>query len=291
MQLFVSIENYWATNAPEEGRAWASSLLDGRPAIPDRLRARALRVHGGMWGLTGHPHVADRLWQESLDIFRRLGDEQGIGLMLHRLSTTAAMRGEWPRARELAEESLEKFRRIGFGKGETQAVAMLGNVARVEGDLERSLELLDESARIAESTGFRWWLAGTLATSARVSFDLGRTADALRRATQALALSRAMGDRPGILTELSLVAEIFAVTGDTHRAGLLWGAVEAEMERTPPRSWLFGPVVPERVLAHADGEFESAREEGRELTLDDAVTQALAAPDAVETSTSGTAHP
>ena len=94
---------------------------------------------------------------------------------------------------------------------------------------------------------------------------------------EALSLSNMIGDRPGVLYELSLLAEIDAATGSTRRAGLLLGAVEAEAARTPPGRWLFARSEPERMLAHADAELELGRAEGRMLPLDEAVALAAEA--------------
>jgi len=84
-----------------------------------------------------------------------------------------------------------------------------------------------------------------------------------------------MHDRKGVVYELGLLAEIDAKTRQRHRAGVLWGAAEAERERAPAGRWLHGAVEPERVLALADSEFEEGRALGRELSLDEAMALAL----------------
>ena len=105
--------------------------------------------------------------------------------------------------------------------------------------------------------------------------DRAELDDALESTRHALALSRRMRDRNGIVYELALLAEIAAKTGQDHRAGLLWGAAEAERERVPAGRWLHGAVEPERILVHADRQFEEGRQTGRELSLDGAVALAL----------------
>jgi hypothetical protein len=134
---------------------------------------------------------------------------------------------------------------------------------------------LHEAARICEAVGFYWWQAGALARIGAVSVELGRLDEARESALHALSLSRSMHDRKGVVYELGLLAEIDAKTGQRHRAGVIWGAAEAERERAPAGRWLHGTVEPERVLAHADPQFERGRQTGRELTLDGAVALAL----------------
>jgi hypothetical protein len=92
-------------------------------------------------------------------------------------------------------------------------------------------------------------------------------------------MTSAIQDKRGTLYLFALLAEIAAAAGDRRRAGALWGAREAELERAPVGRWLHGTVEPDRVLANADAEFEAGRDEGRLLELDDAVTYALASVD------------
>ncbi len=274
LELFVSLENYWATNSPQEGIDWAVALLDGNPDVPDRLVARALRVQGGMENIHRNTDVAEQLFETALAIARTTGDERGVAVLLHRVANTAAQRGDWQRVRALAEESLAGNRRVGFPKGEAQALTSLADVAQIEGDLARALELHRESRDICERIGFRWWLAGNLAKIGAVSLELGRLDEARESAAQALSLSHAMRDTRAQAYELSLLAEIEARTGERRRAGTLWGAAEAEQERASGR-WIHGALEPERIRPYVDAEFERAREEGQLLELDAAVALAL----------------
>jgi predicted ATPase/class 3 adenylate cyclase len=274
LDLLVALENYWATNAAHEGLVWAEQLLAIAPADPSRRRFRALRVQGGMENILRRPELSRQIWEEALAMARELGDELGVAILLHRLATSAVMRGDMKRVRALAEESLAIFRRLGFEKGEAQALTSLAEVAQADGDREAALDLLEESCGFAISSGFHWWQAGTSARIAALQLEAGRVDDALVNAKQALALSHAMHDRNAIAYELGLLAEISARTGDTERAGTLWGAVEAEEARAPIGGWLHGPV---RFLppAQSDAALERGLADGRELSLDDVVALAL----------------
>ena len=64
--------------------------------------------------------------------------------------------------------------------------------------------------------------------------------------------------------------------GDPSRAGLLWGAVEAEEARSPLGAWeSYRDEFAARAVS-ADERFADARAEGRKLTLDAAAEHALA---------------
>jgi len=274
LELAVALENYWATNLPEEGLEWVTTFLDSGGDREGRTVARALRLQGGMQNYLLRLEASEVSWTEALAIHRRLGDDRGVATLLHRLSNTAIRRGDWARAQCLAEESLALHRSGGgYPKGEAQALGSLAAVARTEGDLDRTLELLNESVDLAESAGFRWWLSGMLAQIGEVSLELGNVDEARASVQRALSLSSAMHDRRGIVHELRLLAEIAASSGDTRLAGVLLGAADAENERAPVGPWLHG--LPRRPLERDDAALERGLHEGRRLELDAAVALAL----------------
>jgi predicted ATPase/class 3 adenylate cyclase len=275
LELFVALENYWATSLPDEGIEWAATLLPAADAGESpSLVARALRVQGGMQNIMGQLDASDASWERALDLVRPLGDDRAVAVLLHRLSHTSLIRGDIERGRELSEASLEGHRRAGpFPKGETQALTSLAWAAHLEGDPEHALELLAEARAQAALAGFRWWEAGTLANSGAIALGVGRLDDAASSVREALSLSHPMHDRRAVVYELRLLAEIEAARGDTRLAALLSGSIEAETERLPvgpwvTHNWAGDPSEPPHLgaedLAH-----------GRELSLDDAVALAL----------------
>ncbi len=65
LELVVSLENYWATNLPDEGLEWATTFLDSGDERDSRVAARALRVQGGMQNLLQLPG-AEASWEEAM---------------------------------------------------------------------------------------------------------------------------------------------------------------------------------------------------------------------------------
>ena len=107
--------------------------------------------------------------------------------------------------------------------------------------------------------------------------ELGRTSDADACARESLEIMSEIGDRQMVIFTLARVARIAAETGQPGRAGLLWGAIEAEEGRSPMGAWakerdrLGAPV-----LVHDGPDFEHGREQGRLLSFDEGVEAALA---------------
>ena len=188
-------------------------------------------------------------------------------------------RNDHTRARELAEESLARARRLAFPKLELQALGALGDVAWADGDREQALALMLRSAELAEETGFAWGQAGALLGLAEWGTKMDRLDDAERWARRSATIARSIEGRALLVEALAMLAAVAMSRGDVARAGLLWGAVEGEEARSPLGVWeKFRDDFAARVVS-PDERFSAAREEGRKLSLDEAVERALASAD------------
>jgi predicted ATPase/class 3 adenylate cyclase len=271
--IAVELEQYWVTNSPYEGIRRLEQVLVHEEELPADLHARALRVRGGSSFIVGEFDEGTRRHEAALEIFRELGDDQGVAHMLFRLAVDARRRGDYARTRALCDESLGLHRNA---SGEAQVLSLLGEIAFAEGRGEEALDLLRESARLAGEVGFRWWRISSLSAFAEYAIQLGKTQEAGVAARQALEESRSIGDRQSIIYALALIAWLAAVTGRAAEAGRVWGAIEAEVERAPVGQW-----EGERdhyaghVLAAAGAEFERGRAAGRALILDGVVDRIL----------------
>lgn len=273
LRIAVALENFWVINDPFEGFRRFEALLAAAGEIDPVLRARALRCYSGSLFIAGRYEEAQRAIEQSLALFRTAGDEQGVAVLLHRMGISAL--GEPERARELLEESLDIFRRTGSRRGEGEAIGALGYVARAEGDLERAIELFAESVEIVAPLGFTWWQIGMLNGLADAALELGRFDEGADRASEGLALAFEIDDRRHTVFALAQLAWASAAGGDALHAGRLWGAIEAEERRGPVGQW-----DAERehyaARAHVDSpEFELGLEEGRRLSLEAAVEEAM----------------
>jgi predicted ATPase len=273
LDLLVALEQFWVLGYTAEAMRWFSAFLEHADAVPPLLRARALRSFGSSAHFAGEFDLTERLWEESLAEYEQLGDQHGIAVLLHRLSIIALMRGDVERARALSERSLELHRQLANDKGAAQPLALLGAIALQSGDRPRGVALLEESAELAGKIGWRWWRAGTLSALAEVAIADDRLADAKGLLLEAVDLALQFGDRVGLSWYLSQFALLLAHESRSEDAGRIWGAVEAAAAFIPGGPW---PRDMERlqreVLALADVAFETGREAGRSLSLEEAAT-------------------
>jgi transposase len=88
LELVVALENFWTTSDPFEGVRRLETLLGRAGDVPMPLRARALRALSSAATLAGDLELAEQAIRESLDAFRAIGDELGVGHLLHRLAAS-----------------------------------------------------------------------------------------------------------------------------------------------------------------------------------------------------------
>jgi len=278
LAFVAALEQFWVYAGPFEGARWADAFLSLAGDVDPALRAAALRAHGGHVYIVGDYERGVDLYEQSLELFRSIGDERGASHLLHRIALEAARKGENAKARELANEALALSRAQGDLRSQAVALAALAQAAEQDGDLATALELYTESRDRAVEAGFTWWSGTTLLNMADAAGKLGRTEDAWRWLREALDVLRPTGDRQWLVYALAFAARLAAERGWVEHAGLIWGAIESEEERGPLGQWEAERADhAEPVLAHAGPEFERGREQGRALPLDVIVERALSA--------------
>jgi tetratricopeptide (TPR) repeat protein len=246
--------------------------------VDPALRAAALRDYGGAVYIVGEFDRGVALYEASLALYRELGDEWGVSHMLLRFAAEATRVADFDKARALTDEARSTVHRPGDrrNRNESIALATLAQIARHEGDIDLSIELYLESAELAGGAGFLWWQGGRLIDLAELGLELGRREQAERWTRDGLAVLLPLRDRQLLVYGLALLAALDADAGQTERAGLWWGAIEAEEQRGAIGQWEGEREQFERqVFAHADTELERGREAGRLLSLEDAVERAL----------------
>ena len=128
---------------------------------------------------------------------------------------------------------------------------------------------------MARAAGLAFWEAEESNELAGHERAAGLLDIAEMHARDSLERSRQIRHRKGVIGAFAMLATIARTAGDIERAGLLWGALEAE-ERRAPITWAMDREAWEiRVSADAGPEFERARRAGSVLSLDEAVALAL----------------
>jgi predicted ATPase len=271
--MVVALEQFWVATNPAEGGGRTAELLDRSEGIPPHLRARLLRVHGGMAYIVGEFEEGMRWHEAALAAFRSLGDDAGIGHMLMRGGIEAHRSGDPARARVLCEEGLALD-----PSASTRANALdtLASIAFDEGKADEALDLLDESARLSGGIGNRWLQSHALLARAEYAVMVGRTEVASPACREGLTAAHSIGDRQWSVWGVAIAAWMAAEEGRAFEAGRLWGALEAESERARIGQWEAGERDRwvDRIVRSVP-DFDQGVLAGGRLTLDEAVDLAL----------------
>ncbi len=273
LELAVGLQNLWNASGPEVGFERVRRLLDRAGDIPLGLRASALRVLSGTADLAGYDRQAAEFAGESVELYRQLGDDRGVAIVEQMLAVAAWRRQEWDTVRELSEHSLA-LAKGRFSFTETANYWLLGQLALHDGDVERAIELTRRGTEMAREADWAWWESGQRHELLMLALRSGDLDQAEREGRIALEMERAQENRLWALYTLAGLAQLALVRDDLERAGLLWGAADAEGERLPrwpdERTRRAGALVDEE-----REQFAHARDRGRALDLWDAAAIAL----------------
>jgi predicted ATPase/class 3 adenylate cyclase len=276
VRLMLALEQFWVAQAPFEGQLWLERLLPRANELDVSLRARALLEYGGLVFIVGDFARGTEIDEESLALFRSVGDERGAAEVLARLVYSAIVEENLPKARALANESLELHRRFENELGEAVVLGSLADVEWRSGNRELAMQLGRKGVELADALGFDWWVGGLLARLGEWALDLGRLADANRFLRDAVAVSQRAGARMHRVYAFALLARVAAEMGEIERAGLFWAAVELEEKAGPIGQWEEErDAYAAPVLALAGAEFDRGLASGREMTLDELVAAAV----------------
>lgn len=180
-----------------------------------------------------------QLHEESVRVFRELGDEHSALLVSRNLALTYAQRGDGERSRALYEDNLRRARETGNDRIEASTLGALAMIAVDEGRVEDANSMLKTSLRIHDELGDLLDTAVDLCRFAGVLARQGRAAPA------ACLLSSFETQGTGIGARRLSVAELNEKT---------LAAIRAQLD---------------------DDALAEAWEQGRMLTIDEAVAFAL----------------
>lgn len=280
-RLTGSLWRYWLERGHVgEGRVWLGRALASSSEISPGDRAKALRAAGTLAMWQSDLEAARRYHEESAGISRSIGNELGAAASLSHLGIVSWRTGDIGSAKRLLSESLEIRRRLGDRRGESASLGNLGLVAQSEGDFETARKLLEMSLAIDEELGDKLGIAGSLSylgELARAAGELDR-AEALHR--DGLTRQRELRQREVLPMALEGMAGLAAARDQFGRAARLFGAADAL------RRAVGLPLPPSAEEAYrrdleavrrglGQDEFERRRAEGREMTLEAAISYAL----------------
>ncbi len=264
-----------------EAREWFSRLLDAIPSDQDkRGRGRVLRALGQLAVRQGDLDGAERLYRESLALFRELDDARGSVYVQTNLALLEMTRGQYADAEPLLENCADLARAL----GETFLVAMnigcLAIVAHARGDREVATTLFEESLTLARDVGDLFLESHILSYKGRAEYSDGDLVSAEASFVESLAIARELADPFTTMWALERFAELAAAKRAQQRTATMLAAAARQREeiglRLPPHEErAHKRVVAAARAALGDAPFDQAWREGSAMDLEEAVRYAL----------------
>jgi tetratricopeptide (TPR) repeat protein len=263
-----------------EGRTWLTELV-ALPSAQPRSSARAKGLNGlaGLVYWQGDYDLAGRYWNESLGIWKELGDRGQIAEVLYSLAYIATIAADFDRASELFGESMKLFHEVGNLKGEGNALMSLGMGYQLAGDLEGAATAIKEALPLVEDAGDTFGTANALGMLGRVSSEQARFEEARGYMKRTIVMFQSLGDMSGIAFTLDDLAGVEIGERRFERALVLTSAAQNIRDSLGGAAPTALVVIPDsRGAARGtldDAAIDAAWARGKSLSLDQAVAFAL----------------
>ena len=223
---------------------------------------------------------AEALYEEGLAAARQSNDAWSIGFALNALSALISDRGDYERAEALWEESLALGRKVGDRQRVRAVLINMGHVTSARGDFERAGALLEEGLAMSRESKDLYTNTTALLGLGIVETRRGDHGRAKMLLEEGLVLSRKLGSMVNAAEILETLAEMAGALGYGTRAARLWGAADTLREVTgspwaPLERRLHEPYLAAVRSGVDEADWRAAWEEGRAMTLEDAIAYAL----------------
>jgi predicted ATPase len=283
LRLAAALYHFWYYRSYlQEGETWLRLALEvaATNSAWDTLRSRLLSAAGALANERGDDQRAMRLFEERLRLTQAIKDRVGQAAALNSLGIIAWGQQDHSKAQALMEASLKLRRALGKPYLVSVSLNNLGLVALARGKLDEARTFLEESLSISREIGDEMGIAMALANLGAVALEQRDCQQAERLLREALPRYHALGDRTALTQCLENFAAIASLRGQPEAAARLAGAAAALRETIGAILRPAELFRHERDLAPAraalpEETFATAWEQGRLMTLDEAISYAL----------------
>jgi predicted ATPase/class 3 adenylate cyclase len=223
LRLGAALWRFWIVKGyMVEGREHLQRLL----ALPDgstqsQPRAAVLNGLGTLIHEIGDYQTARPLLEESLAIWRNLGDRLGMSSAMNNLGWVLTMLNDHPAGFAHSMEALTICRELGENRGQAVALTNLAWQAHLQGDPKQACLYLEEGLVLRRAIGDRRGMAYMMTCLSEEEMALGHADRATTLIEEALATLRALGDKQLIANAIQAHAMIAYELGHLEKALVL----------------------------------------------------------------------
>jgi tetratricopeptide (TPR) repeat protein len=258
--------------------------------------AHVLNSQGRIADERGEYARAAALFEESLILWRELGDVTQIGMLLNNLACVEFRQERYAQAKSLFEEGLALQRAAHNQSDIAFTLCNLGETRRMEGDLATAATLIEEGLELYRELGDRRDIAYALVNLADVAREQGDLERAAHLSHEALTIASEVGAVVAVVDALDSTAEIAYSQGRSALATQVFALATLLRETHHlPRSGRHAKLCATRIdELHAmlgEEAFTTAWEQGKKLSLDEAIQLMSTLLSAPGTMTASPKHP
>jgi tetratricopeptide (TPR) repeat protein len=187
-----------------------------------KLQANIINDLGVVYSAQKKKDKVEKLYQESLEIRKQLGDKKGIGESLSNLGFLYSEQGKFQEAEKLCLESLEIRKQLGDKLGTGYVLNNLGALYKKQGKIDEAKRLFLESLEIRRQLGDKKGISIGLRKLGAIYNNLGKIDEAEKLHQESLELSRELGDKKGIVSSLNNLGILNFENGDLENARILY---------------------------------------------------------------------
>ena len=214
------LQRFWQVRGLfSEGRSFLKRALAASEEVVSAVRAKALHAAANLALTQGDYDQLEALCEESLTLFRELGDKQGIAHNLSLLGRVAFERGNITTTRVLFEESLALFREVGDKENIAWSLFSLAWLSSEQGEDASARLLYEESLTMHRELGNEVGIATALLHLARDRFWYQSDPITARSLLEeGLTRFREVGDKQGIADSFYFLGQLVLSQGDAGTA-------------------------------------------------------------------------
>ncbi|HYY57131.1 MAG TPA: tetratricopeptide repeat protein [Pyrinomonadaceae bacterium] len=223
LQLAASLFWFWNLRGYlTEGREHVAAVLRRAGAgASAKDRAKALYAVGGLSFLRGDYAEARGWLEESVGLWREVGNKRRLAYALVVLGMVALEQGHPEEGRRYEEESVSIFKEVDDTWGLALALNDLGNMLNEPGNMDLAQAYYRQSLALWRELEDKWGYSLTLCNMGHLALRQDDHLTARELQLEALAIRRAEGDQWGFAESLRRLGSVFAAQGDYIEAAKL----------------------------------------------------------------------
>ena len=149
---------------------------------------------------------------------RKKTDQRFISNILRELGNLYLNTGQVDRALKYYQQSLQMFKELGDKQGEANTLGDIGKASTKLGDTEQAIGHFQQALVLQKELGNKPGLAEDLENMGALLGDLGQTQEALNNFVQAMSIQSELGNKLGLAVDLENIGKIFSDVKETQQA-------------------------------------------------------------------------